>query len=155
MAAGFRGIVGFIEEARQAGGVVYVHCGAGISRAPTAAAAYLIWKLRLSAAAAISLLRRSRPCARPNVGFVNVLKAWEVTCCALPLNTLPADFKFDAQSASKSMMNTAIVAPEPEIPSKSGVETHLLRLAVDPAATIVKPWPSPNGRRVDEVVDSP
>merc|ERR1712110_1159837 len=57
MSASFEGIVAFIEEARETGGVVFVHCGAGISRAPTATAAYLIWKLRISAADAIKMVR--------------------------------------------------------------------------------------------------
>jgi len=35
MASHFPQIVLFIDEARNRGGVVYVHCGAGISRAPT------------------------------------------------------------------------------------------------------------------------
>ena len=77
LAASFGPIVSFIEEARQADGTVFVHCGAGISRAPSAAAAYLIWKLRIPAGDAIGLLRRARSCVRPNVGFVGQLKEWE------------------------------------------------------------------------------
>jgi protein-tyrosine phosphatase len=37
--AHFPAIARFIAEAREQGGVVYVHCGAGISRAPTCCAA--------------------------------------------------------------------------------------------------------------------
>ena len=77
LAAHFEEIATFIDEARNAGGVVFVHCGAGISRAPTSACAYLVWKLRMPAADAIKLMRSARPCARPNVGFVRALKAWE------------------------------------------------------------------------------
>ena len=73
----FEEIVHFIEEARSAGGVVFVHCGAGISRAPTSTCAYIIWKLQMPAADAIKLVRAARPCTRPNVGFVAALKAWE------------------------------------------------------------------------------
>ncbi|CAE7704332.1 unnamed protein product [Symbiodinium sp. CCMP2456] len=58
-------------------GKVYVHCGAGISRAPTAAASYIMWKLGVSAAVAIRLIRAARPCIRPNVGFVRELQKWE------------------------------------------------------------------------------
>jgi predicted protein tyrosine phosphatase len=90
MAAGFSGVVSFMDEARRAGGTVYVHCGAGISRAPTAAAAYLIWRLRIPAAAAVSLLRRARPCVRPNVGFVRALKEWEARSLALAPGAVPA-----------------------------------------------------------------
>lgn len=77
LAAAFEGIVAFIEAARAGGGSVFVHCGAGISRAPTAACAYIIWKLRLPAAGAIKLVRSVRACARPNTGFVAALKKWE------------------------------------------------------------------------------
>jgi protein-tyrosine phosphatase len=57
--------------------VAYIHCGAGISRAPTAAAAYAIWAHGLCAADALALVRAGRPSARPNVGFVRALRAWE------------------------------------------------------------------------------
>ena len=77
LAAHFDEIAQFIEQARSGGGVVFVHCGAGISRAPTSACAYMIWKLRIPASNAIKLVRSARPCARPNVGFVAALKAWE------------------------------------------------------------------------------
>lgn len=77
LASHFEEITSFVERARASGGVVFVHCGAGISRAPTSACAYLIWKLRIPAAKAITLVRSARPCARPNVGFVAALKAWE------------------------------------------------------------------------------
>ena len=77
LAAAFPAICEFVDAARSAGGVVFVHCGAGISRAPTATCAYLIWKLRIGAAAALQLVRRARTCARPNPGFVRELKAWE------------------------------------------------------------------------------
>ena len=39
LAARFEEIVAFIEKARGGGGVVFVHCGAGISRAPTSTCA--------------------------------------------------------------------------------------------------------------------
>merc|ERR1711879_220632 len=41
LAAHFEPIAPFIEAARAEGGTVFVHCGAGISRAPTVTAAYL------------------------------------------------------------------------------------------------------------------
>ena len=77
LASHFDEIVRFVEEARSAGGVVFVHCGAGISRAPTSTCAYVMWKLRMPAADAIKLVRAARPCTRPNVGFVAALKAYE------------------------------------------------------------------------------
>ena len=77
LASHFEEIATFVDAARSAGGVVFIHCGAGISRAPTSACAYLIWKLRIPASDAVKLVRSSRQCARPNVGFVKALKAWE------------------------------------------------------------------------------
>lgn len=77
LASHFDEIVAFVEAARASGGIVFVHCGAGISRAPTSTCAYVIWKLRMPAADAIKLCRAARPCTRPNVGFVAALKAYE------------------------------------------------------------------------------
>ena len=79
----------FIDESLESGAVVFVHCGAGISRAPTAAAAYLIWKLRMPAAAALNLIKRSRKCIRPNTGLVVCLKVWERACLAAPDGHVP------------------------------------------------------------------
>lgn len=56
---------------------VLVHCGAGISRAPTVAAAYLIKKLRLTASAAIALIQQKRPVATPNTGFRRQLRDYQ------------------------------------------------------------------------------
>ncbi|KAL1527786.1 hypothetical protein AB1Y20_009170 [Prymnesium parvum] len=82
IASHFEEIARFIEAALSEGGVVFVHCGAGISRAPTATIAYLIWKLRIPAAEALALVRRARSCVRPNAGFVRKLKEWEDACLA-------------------------------------------------------------------------
>lgn len=60
----------FIDEAlSNTSSGVLVHCGAGISRAPTIVAAYLINKLRLTASAAIALIQQVRFVASPNAGF--------------------------------------------------------------------------------------
>lgn len=69
----------FIENAlvKNHGGVL-VHCGAGISRAPTIVAAYLMRKLRLSSSAAIALVQRHRACASPNMGFRRQLHGYGV-----------------------------------------------------------------------------
>ena len=59
----------YIEAARQSGGSVYVHCGAGISRAPSTCTAYIMWKGQLSYEQAFAIVKRRRPQARPNAGF--------------------------------------------------------------------------------------
>jgi hypothetical protein len=60
----------YIENAvvREHGGVL-VHCGAGISRAPTIVCSYLMRKLNISSATAIQLVQHSRYSATPNMGF--------------------------------------------------------------------------------------
>ena len=84
----------FIGAARRAGGSVYVHCGGGISRAPTAVAAYVMLSGGLPARAAVALVKKHRPCTRPNAGFLAQLRAWEATalphCAARPLSPSPA-----------------------------------------------------------------
>ncbi|KAG5501570.1 hypothetical protein JKF63_03400 [Porcisia hertigi] len=67
----------FIENAlvKNRGGVL-VHCGAGISRAPTVVCAYLMRKLCLSSTAAINLVQSRRPCASPNMGFRQQLHSY-------------------------------------------------------------------------------
>ncbi|EAN95709.1 putative dual specificity protein phosphatase [Trypanosoma cruzi] len=68
----------FIEDALiKQHSAVLVHCGAGISRAPTIAAAYLIKKLRLTAVAAIELIQSRRHVASPNLGFRQQLRAYQ------------------------------------------------------------------------------
>ena len=67
----------FIEMAREANASVLIHCGAGISRAPSAVAACLMKRYRLSAKDALRLVKNSRPSARPNISFVQQLVAWQ------------------------------------------------------------------------------
>jgi predicted protein tyrosine phosphatase len=133
LAAHFDEISEFIEQARSGGGVVFVHCGAGISRAPTSACAYMIWKLHIPASNAIKLVRSARPCARPNVGFVAALKAWEqqvgarsgVTSEGSTAQQAPLLISRDgtacdagaegAPSAASPTPGTPVAGPDPEI----------------------------------------
>ena len=56
--------IAFISEEIARGGAVYVHCGAGIGRAPAMVAAYLI-STGLTADQAWSRIREARPFIRP------------------------------------------------------------------------------------------
>lgn len=56
--------VAFIRQIVEQGGKVYVHCGSGVGRAPTMAAAYLV-STGLSADQAWALIRKTRPFIKP------------------------------------------------------------------------------------------
>lgn len=51
----------FIAEEKKQGGKVYVHCGVGVGRAPSAVAAYLIKYENMSSTEAIKTIRAVRP----------------------------------------------------------------------------------------------
>ncbi|XP_075258253.1 uncharacterized protein LOC142350313 [Convolutriloba macropyga] len=67
----------FIEEGRKSGGTVYVHCNAGISRAPTSCISYLMWKDQVTKAVAFDYIR-SRRFVLPNEGFMEQLDKYEI-----------------------------------------------------------------------------
>lgn len=71
----------FIDGCAVGGGSVLVHCGAGISRAPTVVAAYLIRKLHITAKNAVAMIKGIRSCASPNRGFLAQLVAMEQMYC--------------------------------------------------------------------------
>lgn len=52
--------VDFIREVVQSGGQVYIHCKAGVGRAPTLAAAYFVAE-GMSVEEAVALIKRTRP----------------------------------------------------------------------------------------------
>ena len=76
----FPQISAFLDEARRAREIAYVHCGAGVSRACTSVAAYLIWSGSLSAGEALRIVQNRRPQCRPNAGFKKQLGAWAERC---------------------------------------------------------------------------
>lgn len=55
---------------------VLIHCHAGISRSVTIAAAYLMQKKRQDVEEALQLIKRARPIAQPNEGFLAQLQLW-------------------------------------------------------------------------------
>ena len=56
---------------------IFIHCAAGMSRAPTIVIAYLIWKKKISLDEAIRLVREKRPVISPNANFMNQLKIFQ------------------------------------------------------------------------------
>ncbi|RMZ57025.1 hypothetical protein APUTEX25_002257 [Auxenochlorella protothecoides] len=71
-------VVDFIAAARAQGGGVLVHCYAGQSRSVALAIGYLLrTQPGLGVQAALELVRRTRPCARPNAGFMKQLEQLE------------------------------------------------------------------------------
>jgi len=56
---------------------VIVHCAAGMSRSPTLVIAYLMIENRWCYEEAFNFVKRRRPIAEPNIGFVKQLKALE------------------------------------------------------------------------------
>ncbi|MCO5574968.1 hypothetical protein L7F22_028765 [Adiantum nelumboides] len=67
----------FINEARQSGGAVLVHCFAGRSRSVTVVVAYLMKTYGMNFSEALDLVRTKRPQAAPNPGFILQLKNFE------------------------------------------------------------------------------
>jgi len=58
---------------------ILVHCNAGVSRAPTVVILYLMLEESYSFHDAFNLVKKVRPCVQPNSGFLQQLKAKEVT----------------------------------------------------------------------------
>lgn len=69
--------VAFIEEAHRAELPVFVHCHAGVGRAPIQAAAYLVASRGLDYRAALARVRAARPIIGPNLAQVGRLREYE------------------------------------------------------------------------------
>ncbi|XP_017975696.1 PREDICTED: dual specificity protein phosphatase 1B isoform X2 [Theobroma cacao] len=69
----------FIDEAKRLGGGVLVHCFMGISRSVTMVVAYLMKKHGMSFSQALEHVKRRRPQASPNSGFILQLQHFEKT----------------------------------------------------------------------------
>lgn len=68
----------FIHEEIENGGKVYVHCGVGVGRAPSAAASYFIKHHDMSAMQALATIRDKRPFIHLTAMQRLQLEAWEV-----------------------------------------------------------------------------
>ncbi|EPQ54914.1 phosphotyrosine protein phosphatase II [Gloeophyllum trabeum ATCC 11539] len=66
-----------IDGAIARGENVLVHCQQGVSRSAAIVIAYLISRHNMSFDAAHELVRKKRPCIKPNAGFVSCLREWE------------------------------------------------------------------------------
>ena len=75
--------VRFIEQQLFEGHGVYIHCAAGVGRAPTMAAAYLISQ-GTTAAAAWETIRAGRPFIRPTPPQIGAIAAFERQCRTRP-----------------------------------------------------------------------
>ncbi|KAM4859247.1 dual specificity protein phosphatase 19 isoform 2-T2 [Thomomys bottae] len=67
----------FIEQAKMKGGVVLVHCNAGVSRAATIVIGFLMHSEEISFTGAFSLVKNARPSICPNSGFMEQLRTYQ------------------------------------------------------------------------------
>jgi protein tyrosine phosphatase (PTP) superfamily phosphohydrolase (DUF442 family) len=67
----------FIAEAHRDGLPVFVHCHAGVGRAPITAAAYLVAYHAMNSMAALGYIRAVRPIIAPNGIQMRRLQEWE------------------------------------------------------------------------------
>ncbi len=75
--AGLREQVRFIEEQREAGRAVFVHCRNGISRSGMVVVAHLMVRHGSCREEALTFVRSRRPLVRPNPAFIPLLQEWE------------------------------------------------------------------------------
>lgn len=68
--------IAFIGSAIENGGKVYIHCSAGVGRAPSMAAAFLISK-GCGTEEALELIRQARPFIKPTAVQISALKLFE------------------------------------------------------------------------------
>lgn len=67
----------FIDEARESGKGVFLHCFAGVSRSVTVATAYIMSRYDMTRDEALNFIKRVRPAAQPNPGFMETLASFE------------------------------------------------------------------------------
>jgi len=67
----------YIDNAVKSGGIVLIHCLVGISRSPSIAIAYLMFRDHLSYEEAAEIVKEKHPLMEPNTGFVRQLKDLE------------------------------------------------------------------------------
>lgn len=75
VAAALEEALRFIDEARVAGGRVFVHCAQGVSRSGAVVVAWLMRSRALPYDDALAAARRGRPICAPNSGFERELRS--------------------------------------------------------------------------------
>jgi len=76
--AAFEGCINYLNNAKEKGEHVLVHCNQGISRSATIILAYLIMNQNMSLHSAWLYLKQRRRIIRPNDGFLSQLIKWEM-----------------------------------------------------------------------------
>lgn len=71
-----------LSKSNKGPGAVLVHCQKGISRSATLVVAYLMRRNGWSPSEALEFVRRHRPIANPNLGFLNILNRFYDTMVA-------------------------------------------------------------------------
>ena len=119
----------FIAQEIKQGGKVYIHCAAGVGRAPTMAAAYLVSTGRLPAEA-WAQIRKVRPFIRPTAAQIAQVDAFaekiRARSAAPVIEAVPAATNI---ALEKSSINTE--APVSTVP----VETNVPVVAVPPVGS--------------------
>lgn len=95
----FEDCLRFIDEGRDNGTGVLVHCQVGCSRSATIVIAWMMRTKKLSLENALDLVTESRPCVRPNEGFHFQLELFsKMNCQVDPQNSLYKKFKLKTLS---------------------------------------------------------
>uniref|UniRef100_A0A8D8VDZ6 Dual specificity protein phosphatase 19 n=2 Tax=Cacopsylla melanoneura TaxID=428564 RepID=A0A8D8VDZ6_9HEMI len=67
----------YIDRCHDNHSIIYVHCNAGVSRSATLVLAYVMKRHSLGLTQAIDMVKKVRPCIKPNPGFMKQLKDLE------------------------------------------------------------------------------
>lgn len=66
-----------MDSAIESGGIVFVHCKAGISRSATSVISYLMKKYSWTLSKTTTFVKSRRSVICPNFGFTRQLQEWE------------------------------------------------------------------------------
>eukprot|EP01133_Synstelium_polycarpum_P007195 gene7195-8358_t len=83
----FSDVIAFIEQARNSGGRVFVHCQMGVSRSPCLCILWTMHSTRCTFDEASDAIKSIRPISRPNAGFQLTLLNWAIAQGIQPPNS--------------------------------------------------------------------